>query len=765
MAAWPGPDRVKRRYFLLGGAAAAGALAVGWSVLPPDARLLPATPAPLAPGQVALNGWVRIGSDDTVAVTMTQAEMGQGTHTGLAMLLAEEIDADWSQIRLAPASLDKIYNNATALVDGLPFHPDDEGNVKRAVGWLAAKAARKIPGLIVTGGSTSIKDQWLPMREAGASARAMLIAAAADSWKVPAAECRAEAGRVLHGSGKSASFGELALRAAQMPLPEQPKLKEPAQFKLVGQPVRRFENAGKLDGSAQFGMDVRLPGMLYATVAMCPVIGGTLASFDAEAALALPGVRKVLPVAGGMGGAPAVAVIADTPWHAMEALRQVKIVWNEGAASGLSSRVDIDRLAQTLHSAQGSTYHSAGDAVAALQGATQRISAEYRAPFLAHATMEPMNCTVQFKDGAATVWVPTQAPGIARIGAARALGIDSERVQVNVTSLGGGFGRRAEADFVAQAAAIAGAADGVPVQTFWSREEDMRHDFYRPACVARFEAGFDAQGQLVAWHARSAGQAITHQLVGRVLGGAGLGPDKTTAEGSFDTAYAFPHVRVAHEVVESPVPVGFWRSVGHSHQAFFTESFIDEAASATGKDPLAFRLSLLAHKPDHQHVLQRVAALSGWGQPLAAAPDGAKTARGLALHRSFGSIVAQVAEVSVGPDKAIRVHRVVCVIDCGFAVNPNLVRQQMESGIVFGLSAALHGEITIEQGRVVQGNFHDYAPLRMQDCPAIETEIIPSTAHPEGVGEPGTPPLAPAVANALFTLTGQRLRTLPLKLA
>lgn len=755
---------MKRRHFLLGGTAAAGALVVGWAVLPPDARLLPGTPAPLAPGQVALNGWVRIGSDNTVAVTMTQAEMGQGTHTGLAMLLAEEIDADWSQIRLAPATPDKIYNNATALVDGLPFHPDDEGRMKQAVGWLAAKAARKIPALMITGGSSSIKDQWLPMREAGASARAMLIAAAADTWKVPATECRAEAGRVLHTSGKSASFGELAARAAQMPLPEHPTLKNPAQFRLVGQPVRRFENAAKLDGSAQFGLDVKLPGMLYATVAMCPVLGGTVGSFDAQAASALPGVRKVLAVPGGLGGAAAVAVIADTPWHAMQALRQVKIEWNEGAGASLSSREYIDRLARTLDGAQGAAYQERGDAVGALKGAARRLAAEYRAPFLAHATMEPMNCTAQFKDGAATVWVPTQAPGIARIAAAKALDIDSDKVQVHVTYLGGGFGRRAEADFVFQAAAIARAADGAPVQTFWSREEDMRHDFYRPACVARFEAGFDAQGGLVAWHARSAGQAVTHQLVGRVLGAAGMGPDKTTAEGSFDTAYAFANVRVAHEVVASPVPVGFWRSVGHSHQAFFTESFIDEAAAAAGKDPLAFRLALLQHKPDHVRVLQRVAELSGWGQPLAPAADGAQKARGIALHRSFGSTVAQVAEVSVGPDKAIRVHRVVCVIDCGFAVNPNLVRQQMESGIVFGLSAALSGEITIDRGRVQQGNFHDYAPLRIQDCPVIETDIIPSAAHPEGVGEPGTPPIAPAVANALFTLTGQRLRNLPLRL-
>ncbi|MEJ8849426.1 xanthine dehydrogenase family protein molybdopterin-binding subunit [Variovorax rhizosphaerae] len=757
---------MKRRYFLLGGTAAAGALAVGWAVQPPDPRLMPATPLPVAEGQVALNGWVRIGTDNTITVTMTQAEMGQGIHTGLAMLLAEEIDADWSQIRLGAATADKIYNNAAAIVDGLPFHPDDDSRTRHAAEWIVAKVARKLPIGIFTGGSSSIKDQWLPMREAGASARALLIAAAADTWKLPAAECRAEAGRIVHSSGKTASYGELAAHAARMPLPDKVALKDPSRFKLIGQPVHRFENASKLDGSAVFGLDVKLPGMLYATVALCPVIGGTLARFDPAAANALPGVRKVVSVAGGTMGMPsAVAVIADTPWHAIKALRAVQLEWDEGNLVGLSTREDIDRLAQALDSEQGSAYQERGNAVAALASASKRIRAEYRVPYLAHATMEPMNCTVQFKEGAGTVWVPTQVPGMARMAAARALGIDSDKVQVNVTLLGGGFGRRTESDFVALAAAIARETDGAPVQTFWLREEDMRHDFYRPACVARFEAGFDAQGRLDAWHARSAGQSVMHQIVERAIGIPGMGPDKTMSEGSFDTAYAFPNVRVAHHLVRSPVPVGFWRSVGHSHQAFFTESFIDEAAAAAGKDPLAFRLDLLGGQPGHLRVLQRVADKAGWGGPLAPAADGAKKARGLALHRSFGSIVAQVAEVSVGPDKAIRVHRVVCAIDCGFPVNPNLIRQQMESSIVYGLSAALQGEITIEQGRVVQSNFHDYPVLRMQDAPVIETEILPSSAHPEGIGEPGTPPIAPAVANALFTLTGQRLRTLPLKLA
>jgi isoquinoline 1-oxidoreductase beta subunit len=379
--------------------------------------------------------------------------------------------------------------------------------------------------------------------------------------------------------------------------------------------------------------------------------------------------------------------------------------------------------------------------------------------------MEPQNCTVQFKDGKATVWAPTQVPGLARRAAALALGIEAEQVDVNVTLLGGGFGRRLDVDFVGQAAAIAKAAGGAPVQTFWTREQDTQHDFYRPAAVSRFTAGFDAQGAVVGWRNVSAGQAIVPQVLGRLFGLPGAGPDKTASEGAFDQPYEWPAARIGHQIVELPVPVGFWRSVGHSHQAFFKESFVDEAAHAAGQDPVAFRAALLKKHPRHLKVLQRAAELAGWGTPSAAAPDGTKTARGVALHQSFGSIVAQVAEVSLGPDKTVRVHRVACVIDCGTPVNPGLIRQQMDSAIVFGLSAALSGRIDIEKGRVQQSNFHDVPLLRIGECPVITTEIIASSAHPEGVGEPGTPPIAPAVANALFALTGQRLRSLPLKLA
>ncbi len=755
---------MKRRTFLLGTAGAAGALMVGWSLLPPRQRLTTAQALAVRGAQVALNGWVKVAADNSVTVVMSKSEMGQGIYTGLAMLLAEELDADWAQVRIEQSPVDKIYNNLASVVDGLPFHPDDDGAIKRVAGWLTAKTMREI-GVMMTGGSSSIKDLWSPMREAGASARAMLIGAAAEQWKLPPGECRAEAGRVLHASGKSASFGEMAALAAKQPLPGKVPLKDPARFKLIGQPLRRIETAAKLDGSALFGIDVLPPGMLYASVIMCPTLGGKAVRFDGAAAAKLPGVKKVIAVEGYNGGSGGVALIADTPFHAMRALQQVSVEWDHGAGAGISSEDVYRRLAQTLDRESGFGYYSHGDVDAALKTAAKTITAEYRAPYLAHAAMEPMNCTVQFKDGAATVWVSTQVPGMARSAAAKVLGIAPEKIDVQVQLLGGGFGRRLEVDFVSQAAAIAREAGGAPVQTLWSREQDMTHDFYRPACVSRFKAGFDAAGNLTAWHNTTAGQAIVPQVLKRAFGLPGAGPDKTTAEGAFDQPYEWPNARIGHEIVDLPVPVGFWRSVGHSHQAFFKEGFIDEAAAAAGKDPVAFRAALLARHPRQLRVLRRVAELAGWGKALAPGADGGKRARGVALHQSFGSVVAQVAEVSVTPDKRIRVHRVVCVVDCGFPVNPNLIRQQMESGIVFGLSAALHEEIGIAKGQVQQSNYHDFPVLRMDECPVIETDIIPSREHPEGVGEPGTPPIAPAVANALFALTGQRLRALPLKLA
>ena len=805
---------MKRRHLVLGAVAAGSALTIGFGLMPPRQRLNTRNPLPTGSGQVAFNGWVKVGEDDSVVVVMPKSEMGQGVHTGLAMLLAEELDADWARVRVEASPVDGIYNNVASVVDALPFHPDEEGALRSSLEWLTGKTVREI-GLMMTGGSSSIKDLWLPMRQAGASARAMLVSAAAAKWAVPVAEVQVNKGVLTHASGKSARFGEMAAAAATQPVPGKPLLKDPAAFKLIGQPLPRLEAARKIDGTARFGIDVLQPGMLYASVQMCPTLGGRVATHDGAAAAAMPGVHKVLAfepqVAGGTGG---VAVIADQPWQAMKAAKAVVVEWDAGPAAAVSSAALMTEFAAALDRDEGFTYLSRGDANAALADVAKTVgartlTAEYSAPYLAHTTMEPINCTVLVKDNAATVWASTQVPDIARAVAARLLALDTEQVDVQVQYLGGGFGRRLDVDFVAQAVVIAQATPGRPVQTIWSREEDVRHDFYRPAAVSRFKAGLDAAGKLVAWHNHSAGQAIVPQIMARYAAGMtgmpllakgqalmgqatrplghvpGMGIDKTAAEGSFDQPYEFPAVRVEHTIVESPLPVGFWRSVGHSHHAFFKESFIDEVAHAAGADPVAFRAALLQRHPRHLKVLLRAAELAGWGivpgnstddapdnarsnapgNAPAPAADGARVARGIALHQSFGSIVAQVAEVSLAADKTIRVHRVVAVIDCGTPVNPNLIRQQLESAVVFGLSAALYGTLTIEQGRVQQSNFHDVPALRIDACPAIETDIIASSAHPEGVGEPGTPPIAPAVANAIFVLTGQRLRSLPLKVS
>jgi len=790
---------MKRRTLILGGLGASGALVVGWGVLPPRQRLAATAPAPapLAPGQVALNGYVRIEADSSVVVVMPKSEMGQGIHTSVAMLLAEELEADWSRLRIEPAPVDLIYANIAAAVDGAPFHPDDHGLVRRVTDHIASKLAREL-GLMLTGGSTSIKDLWLPVRQAGASARTALVAEAARRWNVPASECSAALSAVRHaGSGRELAFGELAAAAAAAPLPEPPALKPPASWRLIGKPTPRLEARAKLDGSARFGLDVIQPGQRYASVVMCPVLGGRVDKLEAGAVAAMPGVSALVVLQGGTKAAGAtggVAVVADTPWHAIQAARALAaapgaITWDEGAAATTSSADVAAALAAALARDDGFAYFEAGDAPAARAAAAKTVQADYSAPYLAHLALEPMNCTVRADTASAEVWVSTQVPDIARGVVARTLDLRDEQVRVHPMFIGGGFGRRLDTDFIALAAQVAKAVPGVPVQSFWTREQDTTHDFYRPACVARFEAGLDANGRITAWLNHSASQSILPnisqrwgagatglpevaraqdalaELVGSPIRALGMAPDKTAAEGAFDQGYEFAAARITHSRVELPVPVGFWRSVGHSHQAFFKESFVDEVAHAAGQDPLAFRRALLLNHPRHLAVLDKAAAMAGWGTPLAVGADALKTARGIALHESFGSIVAQVAEVSVGADNAIRVHRVWCAIDCGTAVNPAGVVQQMESGIVFGLSAALYGQITLDKGRVLQTNFHDQPVLRLDACPAIEVIVMPSAAPPQGVGEPGVPPIAPAMANAIFALTGERLRALPLKLA
>jgi isoquinoline 1-oxidoreductase beta subunit len=502
--------------------------------------------------------------------------------------------------------------------------------------------------------------------------------------------------------------------------------------------------------------------MLYAAVRMAPVIGGAVAGVDANAVLTMPGVLRVVDFSAALGphaGAGAgVAVVAKTWWQARTAAQALPVRWTDGPHAGLSSAGVYAQFAALLDKESGYAYHQSGDMDAVegqVAGIARTVSAEYRAPYLAHAAMEPVNCTAQIKDGKVYVWAPTQSPGFAVQAAAAAGGVAVEDVVLQVTMLGGGFGRRLDVDMVAQCVAVARQCGGAPVQMIWSREDDTTHDVYRPAALARFVATLDAAGNVLGYDNKSASGSVSHQFFKRNLGLPAGGPDKTTAEGEFDMQYEFANQRIRHVIVDSPVPLGYWRSVGHSHNAFFKESFIDELAHAAGKDGVEFRRGLLKRHPRHLAVLDAAVARAG------AAPEG--RAHGVALHQSFGTIVAQVAEVSVAGTE-IRVHRVVCAVDCGIAVNPNIIAQQAESGVVFGLSAALYGAVTIKDGKVEQTNFHDYPVARMNQAPVVETIIMPSAEHPEGMGEPATPPIAPAVANAVFKLTGKRLRSLPLTL-
>jgi isoquinoline 1-oxidoreductase beta subunit len=748
-----------RRRFILGGLSVAGALVVGWGVMPPRQRLQGALPLAVSDGEVAFNGWVKIAKDGSVTVAMHRSEMGQGIHTALQMLVAEELDVPMSMVKTMHAPIDKIYGNIAIMADGLPFHTDDTGAIKKTAQWMTSKLAREL-GLQVTGGSTSVKDAWMPLREAGATARAMLVGAAAKQWGVPAAECTVHEGVVSHKSGKSAGYGDLAAKAVDSE-PGEIRLKQPQDFKLIGTAQARTDVAAKVNGSAQFGIDIRLPGMLYAALKMSPVIGGKVKLVDADAVKSMRDVIQVVDFSHAVGelGVAGVAVVAKSYWSAKQAIAALPVSWDAGPHAGLSSAAVYQELSEKLDTESGFTYYKQGDPAAALAANSGNpakiIKAEYRAPFLAHAAMEPINCTAQFKDGKLDLWVSTQVPSIAVGVAAKIANIKSEDVNLHMSYLGGGFGRRLEVDMVVQAVAIAMQTKGVPVQLIWSREEDMSHDMYRPAALARFSAAIDANGKVSAYDNKSASGSITHQVLKRTFGLMGAGPDKTTAEGEFDMPYEFEHQKSAHFIVPTPVPLGFWRSVGHSHNAFFKESFIDELAHAAGKEPVAFRRELLKKHPRHLAVLD--AAVAKAGQPKAG------RALGVALHQSFGTIVAEVAEVSV-QDNQIRVHKVTCALDCGIAVNPNIIAQQMESAVIFGLTAALYGEITIKNGQVEQSNFHDYAALRINETPEIDTIIIKSAESPEGIGEPGVPPVAPAVANAIFQLTGKRLRSLPLRL-
>jgi isoquinoline 1-oxidoreductase beta subunit len=764
------PKKASRRRFILGGLGVAGALVVGWGLMPPRQRLNASTPLPVQDGQVALNGWIKIARDGTVTVAMPHSEMGQGIHTALAMLVAEELDVPLSAVQVESAPIDKIYGNLAVFQDSLPFQPDEDGLYKRTARWLTAKTAREL-GIMITGGSSSIKDGWSAMREGGAAARAMLVGAAADEWHVPEAECKTEAGVVTHTSGKTSSYGDLAAKAAGRK-PDSYRLKQASEFKLIGTAQPRREARAKVNGTAAFGLDVRPPGMVYATVKMAPTIGGTVKAVDAGAVKAMPGVVKVVDFSSAIrdkfGAGAGVAVIAKTFWQAKQAAAALPVDWQDGPQSGFSTDDVFRELSWGLETEPGYVYTKRGNLDAG-KGAAKTIKAEYRAPFLAHATMEPINCTAQVKDGKVSLWVSTQVPSLAVDMAAKVAGVKTDQVSIVVTYLGGGFGRRLETDMVAQAVAIAKQADGLPVQMIWTREDDITHDVYRPAAIARFSAGLDADGNVLAYDNKSASGSLTPQFLKRNMDLdpidfkyqalsqqlPGMGPDKSTVEGEYDLCYEYPNQRVAHVIVATPVPLGNWRSVGNSHNAFFKESFVDEMAHAAGKDPVEFRRSLLKNHPRHLAVLN--AAVDKAGKPA----EG--RAHGVALHQSFGTIVAQVAEVSVDGSEIV-VHKVTCAVDCGIAVNPNGIAQQMESAVIYGLSAALYGEVTIKDGKVEQQNFNNYPVLRMNQAPLVETVIMKSAEAPGGIGEPGTPPVAPAVANAVFALTGKRLRDLPLRL-
>ncbi len=757
---------MKRRRLLLSGLGAAGALIVGWGALPPRSRVGAAEP-PSLPGDVALNGWIKIEPDGAVQLAMHRSEMGQGVHTALAMLVAEELDVPLDRVRLVQALPDKIYGNVALFIGSLPFHPEDsepghETDFVKVGQWMVRKVAREL-GISLTGGSASVADAWEVLRLAAATARAQLLGAASLKWRLPFSELQLKDGVIRHPSGPQAHFGELARMAAATPV-SQVVMKEASAWSLIGHSAPRIDVPAKVDGSAKFGLDVRLPGQVYAVVRHCPMLGGSPGRVNPDVAMKLPGVERVIRLGPYAGSTAAVAVVGRSHWHARQGAQALEVEWQAppaGAANTADILANLEKTAREAALARGGlAFRTVGDVQADRASAPRRIEAVYRAPYLAHAALEPINCTAQVRDGRVEVWAPTQVPDMARALAARVAEVSEDAVTLHVTYLGGGFGRRLEVDFIGQAVRIALETGGRPVQMIWPREEDTMHDFYRPAGVAVMQASLDAAGRVTGLQVTSAGDAVTPRWIERTLpalAGPIDAPDKTASEGLFDHPYAIAHQRIAHVATHSGVPIGFWRSVGHSHNAFFCEAFIDEMAAEAQQDPLTFRLSLLADKPRHAAVLNLAASSAGWGQTLPAGH-----ARGLALHESFGSIVAQVAEVSIEGGKP-RVHRVTCAADIGTVINPGIVAQQMEGAIFFGLSAALYGRIDIEGGVVQQTNFPSYPIMQLADAPRIETHLVPSMRAPGGVGEPGVPPIAPAVANALFVLTGRRCRSLPLQ--
>src|SRR5713226_2540507 len=711
---------VGRREFIRTGAAVGGGLLVSlYAPLPGcQSEALAAEEK-----EFAINAFVRIGTDESVTVISAHSEMGQGIYTSLPMLLNEELQADWAKIRVEAAPIDKVYN-----------HP--------------------VFGIQMTGGSTTSPAEWDRYRKMGAIARTMLVEAAARQWNVEASSCHVDKGLVIHGAtGRRATYGSLANAAAQLTPPTDVPLKPAKSFTLIGKPTRRLDTPSKTNGTAQFGLDVNVPGMLTAVVARPPVFGGKVAKFDATQALKVPGVKAVEQVPSG------VAVIAERFWPAKVGRDKLAINWDPGPNAALSTEQML-RDFREMAKRPGAIARKTGDPAAALKTAAKTISAEYDVPYLAHAMMEPLNCVVDLRADSCEIWTGTQFETVDRANAAQVAGLPPEKVQIHTTLLGGGFGRRANpaSDFVREAVHVAKVAKA-PVKVAWTREDDLQGGWYRPMWHDRFAAGLDASGEPIAWMHTIVGQSI---MQGTLFESFMIknGVDGTSVEGAADLLYGIPNLQVDLHSPKIGVPVQWWRSVGHSHTGFSVEAFLDEVAHAGGKDPYELRRKLLANQPRMSAVLNLVVEKAGWGKPL---PPG--RGRGIATHFSFDSYVAQVIEASVEKDGTVRVHRVVCAVDCGRTINPDIVKAQMEGGIIFGLTAALKTEITLENGRVQQTNFHDYQMLRMFESPEIEIHIVPSELSPTGVGEPSVPPVASALTNAIFAATGKRVRRLPIRAA
>jgi isoquinoline 1-oxidoreductase beta subunit len=711
------PTVVERREFLKLTVGASGGLLLGL-YLPIGKESLAASPAAV----FAPNAFVRILADETVTVVVNHSEMGQGVFTSLPMLLADELDADWTKVKFEPAPVDPAYN-----------HP--------------------VFGIQMTGGSTSTWSGFEQFRKAGAVGRAMLVKAAAEEWSVEPASCRTSNGFVIGPKPEMRlSYGHLVAKAALLKPPEEVTLKDPKDFQLIGKSLKRLDTREKANGKAVFGLDVNLPGMLVAVVARPPVFGAKVKTFEAAKASAIPGVRRVVAVPSGL------AVIADGFWAARRGRGALHIEWDEGAMADFSSRSQREQYA-ALAKQPGLVARKEGDAAAELRGAGKRIEAVYEVPYLSHAMMEPLNCVVDLRADRCEIWTGTQFQTIDRNAAAQIAGLKPEQVQVHTTLLGGGFGRRANpfADFVSEAVHVAKAA-GAPVKVIWTREDDMHGGYYRPAYYHALAGCLDANGAPLAWSHHIVGQSILEGTPFAMMIKDGI--DESSVEGASDLSYAIPNISVQYHPVKVGVPVLWWRSVGHSHNAFVKESFFDELCAAGAKDPYQMRRALLANHARERGVLDIVAEKSGWGKPL---PKG--RGRGIAVHASFESFAAQVAEVSVDESGKVRVHRVVCAVDCGRYVNPGIIEAQIEGAAVFGITAALYGELTFDKGRVQQSNFHDYPMLRINETPDIEVHLVRNDEKPGGIGEPGVPCAAPAVANAIFAATGKRVRKLPIRMA